>query len=66
MMTQTARYVFKQLLSDTHLNIIEAADGREGIHLAQVEKPDCIVLDLSLPEMSGVRGAIAAQKRLYN
>ncbi|MDP8964469.1 MAG: ATP-binding protein [Cyanobacteriota bacterium] len=48
-----ARYVFKQLLSDTHLNIVEAADGREGIHLAQVEKPDCIVLDLSLPELNG-------------
>jgi signal transduction histidine kinase/DNA-binding response OmpR family regulator len=51
---QTARYVFKQLLSDTHFTIIEAADGREGIHLAQVEKPDCIVLDLALPELSGV------------
>jgi CheY-like chemotaxis protein len=50
----TSRYVFKQLLSNTHLNIIEAADGREGIHLPQVEKPDCIVLDLELPDMSGV------------
>jgi signal transduction histidine kinase/DNA-binding response OmpR family regulator len=50
----TSRYVFKQLLSNTHLNIIEAADGREGIHLAQVEKPDCIVLDFCLPEMSGI------------
>jgi CheY-like chemotaxis protein len=48
-----ARYVFKQLLNDRKLSIIEAADGREGIHLAQVEKPDCIVLDLSLPELSG-------------
>jgi len=49
-----ARYVFKQFLSGTHLTVIEAVDGREGIHLAQVEKPDCIVLDLSLPEMSGI------------
>jgi len=48
-----ARYVFKQLLNDRKLSIIEATDGREGIHLAQVEKPDCIVLDLSLPELSG-------------
>ncbi|MBD1807051.1 response regulator [Microcoleus sp. FACHB-SPT15] len=50
----TARYVFKQFLGDIHLTVIEAVDGREGIHLAQVEKPDCIVLDLSLPEMSGI------------
>jgi len=50
---QTCRYVFKQLLSDTNLTVIEAATGREGSHLAEVEQPDCIVLDLDLPEMSG-------------
>lgn len=48
-----SQYVLKQLLSDTDLNISEAFDGREGIDLAQAEKPDCIILDLSLPEMSG-------------
>jgi signal transduction histidine kinase/CheY-like chemotaxis protein len=48
-----SQYVLKQLLSDTDLNISEAVDGREGIDLAQAEKPDCIILDLSLPEMSG-------------
>jgi CheY-like chemotaxis protein len=48
-----ARYVFKQLLNDRQLSIIEATDGREGIHLAQAEKPDCIILDISLPELSG-------------
>lgn len=51
---QASRYVLKQILSDIPINIIEATDGREGIHLAQVEKPDCIVLDLSLPEINGV------------
>jgi CheY-like chemotaxis protein len=48
-----SQYVFKQLLSDSDLNIREAVDGREGIAIAQAEKPDCIILDLSLPEMSG-------------
>ncbi len=48
------RYLFKQLLGDTHLNIIEAAAGREGIRLAQRENPSCIVLDLAMPEMSGI------------
>ena len=51
---QTCRYVFKQLLSDTNLNVIEASDGSECSYLAQTEKPDCIVLDLDLPELSGV------------
>ncbi len=49
-----ARYLFKQLLVDTHFSIIEAADGREGIRLAKSENPSCIVLDLVMPEMGGI------------
>jgi signal transduction histidine kinase/DNA-binding response OmpR family regulator len=49
-----ARYVLKQLLADTGLKIIEAADGREGIRLAKSANPACIVLDLVMPEMDGI------------
>ncbi len=49
-----ARYLFKQLLVDTHFKIVEAADGREGIRLARSEHPACIVLDLVMPEMKGI------------
>jgi CheY-like chemotaxis protein len=49
-----AQYLFKQLLVDTHFNIIEATDAREGIRLAQVEKPSCIILDLVMPGMGGI------------
>jgi signal transduction histidine kinase/CheY-like chemotaxis protein len=49
-----ARYLFKQLLVDTHFSIIEAADGQEGIRLAKSENPSCIVLDLVMPEMGGI------------
>lgn len=48
-----ARYVFKQFLSEIPINIIEAADGRQGMVLAEAEKPDCIILDISLPELNG-------------
>lgn len=51
---QTWRYVLKQLLVHTPLDILEAADGHEGIRLAQVENPDCIVLDFNMPPMSGI------------
>ena len=53
------RYVLKQLLRDCTNRVtppvclIEANNGQEGIRLAQVEKPDCIILDLSMPELSG-------------
>ncbi|BAZ20523.1 hybrid histidine kinase [Kalymmatonema gypsitolerans NIES-4073] len=51
---KTWRYVLKQLLVHIPLDILEAADGREGIRLAQVENPDCIVLDFNMPELSGI------------
>ncbi|MBW4499356.1 MAG: response regulator [Scytonema hyalinum WJT4-NPBG1] len=51
---KTCRYVLKQLLVHIPLDILEAADGREGIRLAQVENPDCIVLDFNMPELSGI------------
>ncbi len=49
-----ARYLLKQRLSQTPLNILEASGGREGIRLAQVEQPQAIVLDLVMPEISGI------------
>ena len=33
--------------------VIEAADGEEGLRKAQQEKPDLVVLDLMLPRMDG-------------
>ncbi|HYX12985.1 MAG TPA: ATP-binding protein [Nostoc sp.] len=47
------RYLVKQLLITTQLSILEAANGREGLALAQREQPTAIVLDLEMPEMSG-------------
>lgn len=50
----TARYVLKQQLEDvTQLNLLEAACGSVGIEIAQVEQPQVIMLDLSMPGMSG-------------
>ncbi|MBD2727055.1 response regulator [Nostoc sp. FACHB-892] len=47
------RYLMKQLLGNTPLSILEAANGQEGLALAQSEQPTAIVLDLEMPEMSG-------------
>ncbi|QDL06701.1 histidine kinase [Brasilonema octagenarum UFV-E1] len=51
----TSRYVLKQLLVTTSLEIIEASDGHEGIRLAQLENPSCILLDLTMPSLSGMQ-----------
>lgn len=34
-------------------NIIKAFDGKEGLEKAHLEKPDLIILDVIMPEMSG-------------
>ena len=33
--------------------VIEAVDGKEGIEMAKSQKPDLILMDLSLPEIDG-------------
>ena len=34
-------------------NIIRATEGRDGLHLAQEEAPDLVVLDIGLPDIDG-------------
>lgn len=48
------RYVVKQLLANTRLQILEAMNGSEGLALAECEQPTAILLDLEMPEFSGL------------
>lgn len=48
--------VIKQILpADTQ--IVEATDGSEGLKMALSMKPDMIIMDISMPEMSGIKAA---------
>lgn len=49
-----ARYLLKQYLSATPFKTLEAGNGAEGIQLARTENLSAIILDLALPELSGV------------
>jgi DNA-binding NarL/FixJ family response regulator len=40
----------------------DAEDGREAIEMAQVLRPDLIVLDLSMPVMNGIEAAHALRQ----
>jgi two-component system, OmpR family, phosphate regulon response regulator PhoB len=37
-----------------HLRVVEATDGREALALAREQHPDLIVLDWTMPGMSGI------------
>jgi CheY-like chemotaxis protein len=41
-----------QLLEDQY-QVVEAINGKEGIEVAEIERPDLILMDLSLPVMDG-------------
>ena len=46
-------YVVKNRLTRWGHTVLVAVDGRQGIETAQAERPDLILMDLSLPELDG-------------
>ena len=42
-----------EALADQHYRVREAADGKSGLKAYQQEKPDLVVLDFVMPELSG-------------
>lgn len=50
----TNRIVFKVALGEAFYKPVLAVDGASGLRLAQNELPDLILLDLTLPDMSGI------------
>jgi DNA-binding NarL/FixJ family response regulator len=49
------RHGFRSVLERAGFAIVgEAADGREAVRLVDAERPDVVVLDLSMPQLNGV------------
>ncbi|MFC2132120.1 response regulator [Bacteroidota bacterium] len=46
---------FSSLLEDNGYNTITAENGEEGFKRINEQKPDLITLDITMPEMSGVK-----------
>ena len=46
-------YVVKSRLTRAGFTILIAADGAQGVAMASAEKPDLILMDLSLPVLDG-------------
>lgn len=47
------------------MEVVESSRGAEGIQIAEREQPDCILLDMMMPEMDGtsVLSALLANER---
>jgi CheY-like chemotaxis protein len=48
------RTFLRDVLADEGYAVIEAADGRTGLRLAFEESPDVVLLDLAMPEFTGM------------
>jgi two-component system cell cycle response regulator DivK len=47
------RYLLARFLKGVGYEVVEAATGLQGVHLACRVRPDLILMDLSLPTLSG-------------
>ena len=48
-----ARGLLKAILEQEHLQVVEAADGIQGLERANAESPDLIITDISMPRLNG-------------
>jgi two-component system, chemotaxis family, chemotaxis protein CheY len=48
------RIKIRKYLEAAGHGVIEAKDGKEGLDMAEVCQPDCIVLDLLMPDVDGM------------
>ncbi len=48
----------KEILSGTGINIIHTVFGFRAIHLASIQSPDLILMDIQLPDMDGFTAAV--------
>lgn len=51
---EAVRFVIKCALEDEGYEVITAGDGYEAINLTREEIPDLVILDINMPEISGL------------
>ena len=52
--SKTIRMIIRRAFQPYDCTIVEAANGVEGLQAAAKEKPDLVILDITMPVMDGV------------
>ena len=60
--TEDNRFMMRRLLEMSGYAVVEATNGEEAVHLAQSERPQLILMDLSLPVIDGLAATRAIRK----
>ena len=58
------RMLVKLLLERERFEVLEAANGRDGVEIARREHPDLMLVDLNMPEMDGYQAIANLRKDL--
>jgi DNA-binding response OmpR family regulator len=66
--SKTIRMIVKKAFSPYDCELFEGENGREGLAIASKEKPDLIILDITMPVMTGIEmlARLKAEKDLEN
>jgi len=51
---QSVRYSFRRVLEADGMQVLTAATAAEGLAMVREHRPDAVVLDLQLPDRSGL------------
>jgi two-component system, cell cycle response regulator DivK len=60
--TEDNRFMMRRLLEMTGYRVVEATNGEEAVRLAESERPQLILMDLSLPVIDGLAATRAIRK----
>jgi CheY-like chemotaxis protein len=60
--TEDNRFMMRRLLEMAGYRVVEATNGEEAVRLAQSERPDLILMDLSLPVIDGLAATRSIRK----
>jgi CheY-like chemotaxis protein len=52
--TEDNRFMMRRLLEMAGYHVVEATNGEEAVRIAQAERPQLILMDLSLPVIDGL------------
>lgn len=57
------RFLLRKVLEISGYRVVEATNGQEAVERAQHEHPDLILMDLCMPQRSGISAVYSIRKR---
>ncbi|MBU3735449.1 MAG: fused response regulator/phosphatase [Methylobacterium sp.] len=57
------RMLMRASLARSHVEVVEAGDGRQALEVFESEQPDMVIMDVTMPVMSGYETAAVIKQR---